>query len=58
MKENQQDFQSIIVGKGKDLVVRISTSIGNGLYAQQTFYHEDIVTNAAELPRWPTIHNL
>ena len=50
MEENQQDYQPILVGGGKDSVVQKSTSMGNGLYAQQTSYHEDVATNAAELP--------
>ena len=50
MEENQQDFQPIIIGKGKDLVVLRSMSIDSGPYAQQTFYHEDMAANAAGLP--------
>ena len=50
MEENQQDFQPIIVGKGRDSVVQRSMSTDDGLYAQQTSYHEDMVTNIAELP--------
>ena len=50
MEENQQDFQPIIIGEWKDSVVQKSTSMDNGLYSQQTFYHEDKVANVAELP--------
>ena len=49
MEENQQDFQPIVVGKGRDLVVRRSTSMDDGPYAQQTSYHEDKVANVGEL---------
>ena len=50
MEENQQDFQPIIVGKGRDLVVQRSTSMDDGPYAQQTSYHADKVANVVELP--------
>ena len=50
MEENQKDFQPIIVGEGRDLVVQKSTSMDDGLYIQQTSYHEDKVANVAELP--------
>ena len=50
MEEHQQDFQPIVVGKGRDLVGRKNTSTDDGPYAQQTSYHEDKVTNVAELP--------
>ena len=50
-EENQQDFQPIVVSKGRDLVVQRSTSTDDGPYAQRTFYHEDKVANVIELPR-------
>ena len=51
MEENQQDSQPIIVGKGRDSVVQKSTSMDNGPYAQQTFYHDDKVANVIDLPQ-------
>ena len=51
MEENQQDFQPIIIGEGKDSIVRRSMLTDNGPCAQQTIYHEDMVANVAELPR-------
>ena len=51
MEENQQDFQAIVIGGGRDLVVRKSTLTDDGAYTQRTFYHEDKVTNTAELPQ-------
>ena len=48
-EENQQDFQPSEVGKEKDSVVQRSTSMGNGLYTQQTSNHENMAANIAEL---------
>ena len=51
MEENQQDFQSSIVGEGKDLVVQRSTSLVDGPYAQRASCHVSMGTNATELPQ-------
>ena len=51
MDENQQDFQPIIVGVGRDSVVQRSTSMDNGPYAQRTSYHADKLANITELPQ-------
>ena len=51
MEKIQQDFQPIIVGRVTDLVVRRNISTRDGLYAQQTSFHINIVANATELPQ-------
>ena len=51
MEENHQEFQPIVIGEGKDSVVRRSTSMDDGPYEQRTFYHEDKIANITELPQ-------
>ena len=50
MEEKQQDSQPIVVGSWKDSVVQKSMSKDDGPYKKKTVYHEDMVTNVAELP--------
>ena len=44
-EENQQDFQPIIVGEGRDSVVRRSTSTDNGPYT-----HNELLTMQIRSP--------